>query len=55
MVRCVVPDRLGEEMPRHAALWQQIAAREHLRVPDLQTLIGLSWQNADATWASRRP
>ncbi len=47
--------RLADEMPRHAALWQGIAAREQLRVADLQTLIGLSWQYADATWASRRP
>lgn len=47
--------RLGEEMPRHAELWSRIAQREGLRVPDLQALVGLSWQYADATFASRRP
>lgn len=47
--------RVAEEMPRHAQLWQRIAQRDGLRVANLQTLIGLSWQYADATWASRRP
>lgn len=47
--------RLADEMPRHAAMWQSLAQREGLRVGDLETLLGLSWQYADATWASRRP
>lgn len=47
--------RLSEEMPRHAALWRRIAEREGLRVSDLNALVGLSWQYAEATWASRRP
>jgi nucleoside-diphosphate-sugar epimerase len=47
--------RPSEEMPRHAALWRSIAQREGLRVADLEVLVGLSWQYADATWASRRP
>jgi len=47
--------KLASEMPRHAALWQKIAQRENLAVQDLDQLLGLSWQYADATWASRRP
>jgi nucleoside-diphosphate-sugar epimerase len=47
--------RMANEMPRHAALWRRIAQRDGLRVPDLEALVGLSWQYADATWASRRP
>jgi nucleoside-diphosphate-sugar epimerase len=47
--------RVADEMPRHGDLWRQLAQRDGLRVPDLQALIGLSWQYADATWASRRP
>ena len=47
--------RPSEEMPGHAALWRSIAEREGLRVADLDALVGLSWQYADATWASRRP
>jgi nucleoside-diphosphate-sugar epimerase len=47
--------RVADEMPRHAQLWRRIAQREGLRVPDLDALVGLSWQYADATWASRRP
>lgn len=46
---------LSEAMPPHAALWRDIAKRENLKVPDLDALMGLSWQYADATWASRRP
>ena len=38
-----------------APLWRQIAERHGLRVPDLNALIGLSWQYADATFASQRP
>lgn len=47
--------RLREEMPAQAALWQRIAQREGLRERDLDALIGLSWQYAEATWAARRP
>jgi nucleoside-diphosphate-sugar epimerase len=47
--------RFAQEMPRHAGLWRGIAQREHLKVADLQALVGLSWQYADATFASRRP
>lgn len=47
--------KLAEEMPRHADLWRRMAQREGLAVPDLEQLLGLSWQYADATWASRRP
>ena len=49
------PMRMAEAMPQHAALWRQIAAREGLRVADLGALLGLSWQYADATFASQRP
>lgn len=47
--------KMADEMPRHAALWQRMARREGLAVQDMDTLLGLSWQYADATWASRRP
>jgi len=47
--------RVADEMPRHADLWRRMAERDRLRVPDLDALLGLSWQYADATWASRRP
>lgn len=47
--------RLADEMPAHAQLWSGIARREGLRVADLDALLGLSWQYADATFASRRP
>ena len=49
------PMRLAERMPERAALWRQMAQREGLRVAELDTLIGLSWQYADATFASQRP
>ena len=47
--------RMAQEMPGHAGLWRRIAEREGLKVPDMDALVGLSWQYADATWASRRP
>ena len=47
--------RPNEEMPKHVSLWRQIAGRERLRVADLDALIGLSWQYAEATWASLKP
>jgi len=49
------PLRLASEMPKHAALWRRIAQRESLRVAELDALIGLSWQYADATWAAPAP
>lgn len=49
------PQRLAQTMPPLAPLWRQIAEREGLRVADLEALIGLSWQYADATFASQRP
>ncbi len=50
-----IEQRLGETLPALASLWRRVAEREGLRVADLDALIGLSWQYADATWASRRP
>ena len=47
--------RPSVEMPRHAALWRRIAERDGLRVADMAALVGLSWQYAEATWASLRP
>lgn len=47
--------KMAEAMPRHAQVWRRIAQREGLAVKDLDQLLGLSWQYADATWASRRP
>ena len=47
--------KMADEMPRHAQLWREIAQREGLAVAELDQLLGLSWQYADATWASRRP
>lgn len=49
------PLRPSDAMPRHAALWRRIAEREGLRIADLDALIGLSWQYADATWAAPAP
>jgi nucleoside-diphosphate-sugar epimerase len=49
------PMRMAAVMPGHAALWRQIAEREGLRQADLAALLGLSWQYADATFASQRP
>ena len=47
--------RPSQDMPRHADLWRGIAQRHNLRVADMDALIGLSWQYAEATWASLRP
>ena len=49
------PLRMAEAMPALAPLWRQIAERDGLRVADLDALVGLSWQYADATFASQRP
>jgi hypothetical protein len=49
------PLRPSLEMPKHAELWRRIARRESLRIADLDALIGLSWQYADATWAAPAP
>ena len=48
-------ERLRDAMPAQAALWQAMAVREGLRVADLDALMGLSWQYAEATFAARRP
>jgi nucleoside-diphosphate-sugar epimerase len=48
-------ERLRDVMPAQAALWQNMAQREGLQVHHLDTLIGLSWQYAEATFAARRP
>ena len=50
-----VRQRLRDEMPAQAAIWKRMAAREGLRAADLDALVGLSWQYAEATWAARRP
>jgi len=47
-------ERLRDVMPAQAGLWQHLAEREGLRIHDLATLMGLSWQYAEATFASRR-
>lgn len=41
-------------MPEQAPRWRELAEREALREPDLDRLIGLSWQYADALWANPR-
>jgi nucleoside-diphosphate-sugar epimerase len=46
------PQRLAQEMPKHAELWRDLARRHRLRIGELDELVGLSWQFADATWAS---
>jgi len=48
-------ERLRDAMPAQAALWQRLAQREGLRVTDLDALMGLSWQYAEATFAAHRP
>ncbi len=47
--------RLRDAMPAQAALWQRLAQREGLRVTDLNALMGLSWQYAEATFAAHQP
>jgi nucleoside-diphosphate-sugar epimerase len=48
-------ERLRDAMPAQASLWRGMSTREGLRVQELETLIGLSWQYAEATFAARRP
>ncbi len=48
------PLRPSQEMSRHAGTWKDLAARHGLREPDLDRLIGLSWQYADLLWANPR-
>ncbi|MBC7716319.1 MAG: NAD(P)H-binding protein [Pseudorhodobacter sp.] len=48
-------ERLRDVMPAQATLWRHLTEREGLRVPDLDALMGLSWQYAEATFAARRP
>jgi nucleoside-diphosphate-sugar epimerase len=47
-------ERLRDAMPAQAELWNRMAVREGLRVHKLDTLMGLSWQYAEATFAARR-
>lgn len=47
--------KVAQELPRHAGLWREVARKHGLRVRELDQLLGLSAQYADATWASRRP
>ena len=47
--------RVADEMSRHGDVWRRIAARESLRIADLDELVGLSWQYADVLWASPGP
>lgn len=44
--------RPSVEMPALADTWSQLAERHGLREPDLDRLIGLSWQYSDFLWAS---
>jgi nucleoside-diphosphate-sugar epimerase len=46
---------LAEEMPLRAAAWRELARAHALRIPELDALIGASWQYADLTWANARP
>ena len=39
-------------MPRNEAAWRRLADRHGLRNPDLESLVGLSWQYADVLWAN---
>ncbi len=48
------PLRPSQEMPGHAGTWKDLAGRHGLREPDLDRLIGLSWQYADLLWANPR-
>lgn len=45
-----VPVALAEEMPRHQALWTDLAARHELRYASMTGLVGGSWQFADAVF-----
>ncbi len=47
--------RMRNAMPGETDAWRRLAQREGLAVRDLSTLIGLSWQYADATWAAQHP
>jgi len=42
------PQRLAETMPVHADVWRAMADRHRLVQPDMGTLVGSSWQFADA-------
>ncbi|MCD0504945.1 NAD-dependent epimerase/dehydratase family protein [Bordetella petrii] len=50
-----VAHRMRDIMPAQADAWRSLAARHHLRAADMNALVGLSWQYADATWAARHP
>jgi len=44
--------RLSEEMPDRGGDWEKLARAQGLRLSNLDELIGLSWQYADALWAN---
>ncbi len=44
------PKCLADEMPKHAGVWARIVARDRLRSPDMASLVGSSWQFADAVF-----
>ena len=44
------PLRLTDAMPKQAAVWQQIVARDKLVPHTMEALIGASWQFADAVF-----
>jgi nucleoside-diphosphate-sugar epimerase len=46
---------LAQRMPEYAPLWRSLAARESLRIADLDALVGLSWQYADILFAAPAP
>lgn len=44
------PLRLAEEMPKHAAIWNEVVRTRNLRAHSMQDLVGASWQFADAVF-----
>ncbi|MFI7067185.1 SDR family oxidoreductase [Kribbella sp. NPDC050124] len=45
-----VPMRLAEEMPRQAAVWDDIVAKHDLQQRTMHDVVGSSWQTADLTF-----
>jgi nucleoside-diphosphate-sugar epimerase len=48
------PTSLAKEMPRHAAVWRDLAERGGLKYPVMDELIGKAWQFADYGFAYGR-
>jgi hypothetical protein len=44
------PQRLAEVMPNYSGLWRDIVAHNDLLPYSMETLIGASWQFADAVF-----